>query len=267
MKEIQVQYKLDEDQMKCPICYNTITTPLLQCLNAPHFVCLTCVKKSRRKAICPLCRTARLYHNKFLEKTVKDQMIACPNVGCPRILFTWDVEHVEECPYKPMDCQFCDEKVSKATMKEHYTSCSIPWINEHDVKDGSEVLVCCSKKGRRGIEIELDSIKTSFVVIRSEQLLIFKRNTVEFEVIVINLGENTTATDLTYWLPSESETYEKYNTISISKVDDSSRPKIPIEAIDIQIDKSKESDSEETSPDGIDRFFQQLLDTRREEYD
>ena len=42
MNQIQVNYKLDEQQMKCPICYDTITTPLLQCLNAPHFVCLTC---------------------------------------------------------------------------------------------------------------------------------------------------------------------------------------------------------------------------------
>ena len=214
----------------------------------------------------PLCRTARLYHNKFLEKTVKDQMIACPNEGCPRLLFKWDVDHRQECPYKPMDCQFCDEKVSKATMKEHYRECSLPWISEHDVKDGSEVLVTCSKRGKRGIEIELDSIKTSFVVIRSEQLLIFKRNTSNYEVIVINLGENiSSSTELTYWLPSESESFKIYTSISIRKVDDSSRPTIPIETVDIQIEKRV--DSEETSPDGIDRFFQQLLDTRREEYD
>ena len=114
----------------------------------------------------------------------------------------------------------------------------------------------------------MDSIKTSFVVIRSEQLLIFKRNTLEFEVIVISLGENTVSTELTYiltyWLPSASESFEKYTTISISKVDESSRPTIPIEA---KIEKSNDSDSEETSPDAMDRFFQQLLDTRREEFD
>ena len=55
--------------------------------------------------------------------------------------------------------------------------------------------------------------------------------------------------------------------ISIRKVDDSSKPTIPIEAIDIQIDKSNDSDSELSSPDAMDRFFQQLLDTRREEFD
>ena len=72
---------------------------------------------------------------------------------------------------------------------------------------------------------------------------------------------------MTYWLPSESETCEKYTTISIRKVDDSSRPTIPIDANDIQIDNVVGSDSELSSPDAMDRFFQQLLDTRREDYD
>lgn len=68
MTEIDVTFRMNSENTNCPICYSTITTPLIQCFNALHFVCLMCFKKCRRKGYCPQCQTSRIFHNKFLKK-------------------------------------------------------------------------------------------------------------------------------------------------------------------------------------------------------
>ena len=73
---IQINYNLERNDLNCLICYETVTTPLLQCPYSHHFVCYTCFTKSKRN--CPVCITSKLYHNKLLEKSIKDQMVPCP---------------------------------------------------------------------------------------------------------------------------------------------------------------------------------------------
>lgn len=75
------------------------------------------------------------------------------------------------------------------------------------------------------------------------------------------MTNDPTRTDVTYWLPNESSSFDKYTTISMKPNDlDEGRPTIPIESINLLI--YPRTNSEEREQDGMDRFFQQLLDTR-----
>src|SRR4051812_34388787 len=108
---IQVSYNLEREDLICSICHDTVYTPLIQCQNANHFVCFGCIAKCKRN--CPQCRTSKVFHNKQLEKHIKDQMVNCCNEGCPSVLFDWALqEHLELCPYKQYKCTICDEQVS-----------------------------------------------------------------------------------------------------------------------------------------------------------
>lgn len=69
---IQITYNLERDSI-CSICYDTVYTPLIQCSNANHFVCIECITKCKRN--CPQCGTSKVFHNKLLEKHIKDQMV------------------------------------------------------------------------------------------------------------------------------------------------------------------------------------------------
>lgn len=262
MNEINVTFRLDDENTQCPICFSTVTTPLIQCFNAPHFVCLTCFKKCRRKGYCAQCRTTRLFHNKFLERSIKHQMRACINEGCSVFLFPWDEEHENECRYKQSKCQFCDGMISKASIKQHFKEeCQIPWIDESDPKNGSSAMTGVCRDGNKGFQIEIESIKKSFVVLRSDQVMTFKRNESNYDVDITHLTNDATRTDITYWLPNPSNFFDTYKTISM-KADESNvlKPTIPIEVIDLLLHPRNKH--EEREQDGMDRFFQQLLDTR-----
>ena len=87
---IQVTYNLEREDLICSICYDTVSTPLIQCQNANHFVCFGCIIKCNRN--CPQCRTSKVFHNKQLEKHIKDQMVNCSNEACPKLLFDWAVQ-------------------------------------------------------------------------------------------------------------------------------------------------------------------------------
>ena len=71
----------------------------------------------------------------------------------------------------------------------------------------------------------------------------------------------TTRTDITYWLPNPSDFFDRYTTISM-KPDESNivKPTIPIEVIDLLL--YPRNKPEEREQDGMDRFFQQLLDMK-----
>ena len=195
MNEIDATFRLDKDNTSCPICYSTVTTPLIQCHNALHFVCLTCFKKCRtRKGYCPQCQTSRLFQNKLLEKTIKDQMRVCSHEGCTILLFPWDLEHEEQCRFKQSNCNFCDGMFSKASIKQHFKEdCQVPWINESDPeKDGSSSMIEFCRKASKGFQIEMDSMKKSFVVIRSDQVITFKRGESNYEVGITQLRSTNT---------------------------------------------------------------------------
>jgi hypothetical protein len=107
-KRIQVTYNLERDDLICSICYDTVSTS----------VCFSCIMKCKRS--CPQCRTSKLFHNKQLEKHIKDQMVNCSYEGCQKMLFKWAVqEHIEMCSYK---CKFCDEFISMQSLNKHIKS-------------------------------------------------------------------------------------------------------------------------------------------------
>ena len=120
-EEVEVTYKLHSKDLECCICYDVITTPIIQCLSGgSYFVCSTCLVKSNKH--CPICRSSKLFHNIQLERNIKGQMIPCQYKDCPRLLFSkWAKdEHEENCLYKMSKCPCSDEHISIRTMANHY---------------------------------------------------------------------------------------------------------------------------------------------------
>jgi len=222
------------------------------------------LKQCRRKGNCPLSHTAKVFHNKFLEKTIKQQMKPCPHEGCQNLIFPWDDGHEI---YKPIPCPFCVEQISKASIKEHLKEC-VPWIDESNPKEVSYCVTDASELSKRGLNIELESIKKSFVVIRHNQIIIFKRNEMEYEVSLINLSNEFVPLDLTYWLVQDSRAFDKYSTISLRKdtSEEEFKTAIPLTAVDLLIDKRVSVEGREEG-NGTERFFEQLLDRRRDDSD
>jgi hypothetical protein len=181
------------------------------------------------------------------------------------IFFSWDDEHENQCRFKQSKRQFCDGMISKASIKQHFQEeCQIPWIDESDPKNCSSAMTGVSRDGGKGFQIEMDSIKKSFVVLRSDQVITFKRNDSNYEVDITHLTNDITRTDITYWLPNPSDSFDTYTTISMKQHDSNVlKPTIPIEVIDLLL--YPRNRPEEREQDGMDRFFQQLLDTRLSE--
>ena len=75
MTEIDVTFRMNSENTTCPICYSTVKTPLLQCHNALHFVCLTCLKSALEKAIVCNVRQAECFITSFLKKIHSEKAI------------------------------------------------------------------------------------------------------------------------------------------------------------------------------------------------
>jgi hypothetical protein len=219
---------------------------------------------TRHCAECGKPGTSKLSHP---DKPPKAKIQACEHEGCQKLIFPWDDGHETSCYYKPIPCPFCVEKISKSTIKEHLKEC-VPWIDESNPKEGSYCVTDASELLKRGLNIELESIKKSFVVLRNNQIIVFKRNEVEYEVSLINLSNEFVPLDLTYWLEQESRAFDKYSTISLRKdtSEEEFKATIPLTALDLLLDK-RGSEEGRIEGNGTERFFDQLLDRRREDYE
>ena len=143
-------------------------------------------------------------------------MRACINEDCSIFLFPWDDQHENECRFKQSKCQFCDGMISKASIKQHFKEeCQLHWINESDPKNGSSPMSGVCRDGSKGFQIEMDLSKKSFVVLRSDQIMTFKRNESNYEVDIAHLTNDSTRTDITYGLPNPSNFFETCTTISM----------------------------------------------------
>ena len=157
--------------------------------------------------------------------------------------------------------------ISKASIKQHFKEdCQVAWINESDPNKSSSSMTECCRKSSKRFQIEMGSIKKSFVLIRYDQVITFKRNGSNYDMEITQLTNDSTRTEVTYWLPNASPSFDKYTTISM-KPDDLNevRPTVPIETTDLLI--YPRTNSEEREQDGLDRVFQQLLDTRVSDVD
>ena len=257
---IQVTYNLERDDLICSICYDTVSTPLIQCQNANHFVCFGCIMKCKRS--CPQCRTSKVFHNKQLEKHIKDQMVNCSYEGCQKMLFQWAVqEHIEMCPYKQYKCKFCDEFISMQSLNKHIkTTCTVNWMEQtKDDHSASLALAPYHTSSARGYYFELKEIKKSFVVLYFQYVLIFLRQDSKWLVTVLNHKKETKNIEITYWLPKISDKFDVFSTLQIQptySLDQVEQlPEIPIEAVDIEF----EILTEDNDSDGADNFFARLL--------
>jgi hypothetical protein len=63
-----------------------------------------------------------------------------------------------------------------------------------------------------------------------------KRFENNYKIEIFQLDEDSTNTDIIYWMPNESKCFDKYTTISMKpNISGELRSTIPIEAIDVLI--------------------------------
>ncbi len=91
---ISMQYDLSKEDLICSVCLDEITFPVIQCTNGNHFVCLTCFRELNRK--CPVCRTGRLFHNKFIQTKLEPSMVSCSNQNCDKKVLPWSKDSHQE---------------------------------------------------------------------------------------------------------------------------------------------------------------------------
>jgi hypothetical protein len=184
------------------------------------------------------------------------------NEGCTLSLFPWDEEHVNVFRFKLSKCLFCDDRVSQASIKEHFKEeCQVPWVTEGEPNNSSSSMSEYCRKSSKGFQIEMDAMTKSFVVLRNDQVTIFERCENDYKIEIFHLNGDSTNTDIIYWMPNESKCFDKYTTISMKPNNSGEfRPTIPIEPIDVLI--FPRTNSEEREQNGVDRFFEQLLDPR-----
>ena len=238
---IQIHFEIQKEDLNCCICYLPVTTPLIHCSNAYHFVCLNCMKKSNVK--CPLCQSARLHHDAVLEKQLKSQLVKCPNEGCKALIFEWGVEeHAEECQFSKKDCPVCNEKVTIHSINKHFKSgCKILFM-EHSLRDGDSVSPALQSYCRRksdGYKLELENIKSSFVIIHHQVSTLFTRTAHGWVVSVFSMKDDEKEVDVRYWLAKESEGYDLTYKLSVKVTNTFTEavglPIIPLEAIELGI--------------------------------
>lgn len=185
-------------------CHNTVTT-MSQCFT----FCMFDVLQEINQGYCAQCQTSRIFHNKFLERTIRHQLRVCENEGCTLLLFPWDEEHERECRFKLSECRFCDDNVSKASIKEHFKKeCQVPWVTEGDPNNGSSSMSEYCRNSRKGFHIEMDAMTKSFVVLRNDQVMIFMRCESDYEIEIFQLNQDSVQTDsvqtdIIYWMPNQ----------------------------------------------------------------
>jgi hypothetical protein len=94
------------------------------------------------------------------------------------------------------------------------------------------------------------------VVLRSDQVMTFKRNESNYDVDIKHLTNDATRTDITYWLPNPSNFFDTYTTISM-KADESNvlKPTIPIEVIDLLLHPRNKHEEREQNLNGRNRCY------------
>ena len=238
---IQIQYNLERDDFKCLICYETVTTPFLQCQYSHHFVCFNCCSKSKRN--CPVCITSKLYHNKLMEKSIKDQMVPCPSEECPAMMFNWSIDELlHNCKYKKYKCDYCDDLISMESLDDHLINdCSVEWISSNLIHtNGSIELESYYIQKVDGYQFDLIDIKYSFVVMFFNYTLLFTRQDLTGWIVRVlnNFLKETNSIEITYSLPSLPSTNNNYHTSTVVTIQPEqslentvSLPEIPIETM------------------------------------
>ena len=172
---ISIQYDLSKEDLICSVCLDEITFPVIQCTNGNHFVCLTCFRELHRK--CPVCRTSRLFHNKFLQTKLEPSMVSCSNQNCDKKVLPWSKEsHLAICKYTKVNCFLCDKLVSLDSFIEHLkTDCDTEWFEKTDETiAGSATMVMNQLDSDNQYNIKLPDTKANVSFIIQEVLHMLK---------------------------------------------------------------------------------------------
>lgn len=218
------------------ICYETITVPILQCVNGLHFCCLDCITKYEKS--CLQCRSGKVFHNKFLEKLVKKQMVKCSHDGCPKYLFKWAKdEHEPECAYIETECEYCNLSISMKSIAEHVKSkCNLEWLEHtHEHQGGTLELAGFCSRIIRGYSFDMENISKSFCVIYFDYCVFFKRCETSWKVRLLNYRLKQSPLEIRYCRPGKSSKVKKQSILKLlpdCTLKDVNVIELPIDCID-----------------------------------
>jgi hypothetical protein len=153
---------------------------------------------------CPLCRTTKLFRNKFLEIKLEPSMIPCSNEKCNKLLLPWSEEsHHTVCKYTETNCFLCDSLVSLATLMEHIrTECDTEWLeNDGNATSGNASLVIHQVGTGNHSLIKLPDTKGNVTFISSKMVLMLKwEDDVGYYLALIDCEQNSSKMDVHFTL-------------------------------------------------------------------
>ena len=178
---------------------------------------------------------------------MRDKVINCDNEGCPVQMFEWShQQHQSECCYKQFKCMFCNTLLSIPSLKEHLKKCSEYVEKSRNGKEGSLGVLLNYESSRNGMFFELHKIKTSFVAMYRELLVIFLREEDVWRINVITLNDKYVVVNITYWLPILSKVYEMIPTLKFianKSIDNNmGLPTIPIDTLELEFEIRRKRD-------------------------
>ena len=115
---VKVLRKLNEF-LTCPICYDNITSNILQCKNG-HVFCETCTKKMDA---CGFCKYPISTRNLILEQLLSKHNVSCSHHNCSFICKHELIKnHEKTCEYRPHICpmESCCKMIYSNEIKEHF---------------------------------------------------------------------------------------------------------------------------------------------------
>jgi hypothetical protein len=77
------------NELNCMNYQETVTTPLIPCMNGYHFCCLLIIQYKKN---CPQCRSGKIFHRKF-----KPQMIECIHEGSSKYYLNGPLIYRKQC--------------------------------------------------------------------------------------------------------------------------------------------------------------------------
>ncbi|XP_031253269.1 E3 ubiquitin-protein ligase SINA-like 10 [Pistacia vera] len=99
----------DPEVFDCPICYESLSSPVFQCENG-HIACSSCCTKIMNK--CPSCCLPIGYNRcRAIEKVLESIKVKCRNTkyGCKETTsFSKKLDHAKTCHHAPCSCPMSD---------------------------------------------------------------------------------------------------------------------------------------------------------------
>ena len=117
-----------QSSLECPVCFDFLSQPIMQCKNG-HSFCWECCKLSPS---CPLCRCdiTQACRNITLEKVLENIEMSCKFKDCKaKLNLATRKQHLEECVFNPyVKCVYSSCRWSGEELDVHLK-------NAHGVKD------------------------------------------------------------------------------------------------------------------------------------